>query len=336
MGLPMERPVSLIIPNYNGGAVIRQCLEAAFASQYKNFEVIVADDGSTDGSLAVIERFPCRLVRLERRSGAGAARNRGAEAATGDILFFTDADCFLRPDALARAVTMMQSHPGAIVGGTYTPLPADRDFFSTFQSLFVHYSETRRTEPDYIAGHALIIEAGLFRESKGFPETTVPIPEDVLFSHRLRHEGRRLLMDPDLQVVHAFRFSLRRSLANAYRKAKYWTLYSLAHHDLLADSGTASQELKVNVASFGMSAVCAGIAAGTQDMRWLIPDVFFWTGNLAFSRGLLGVFRREKGMGFAVLGALYYTLVFPIAVALGACAGVGMILRSKSELRGLR
>ena len=114
--------ISIIIPNRNGEATIGLCLEAVYRSTYEPFEVIVVDDDSGDRSVAEVERFPCRLVRLDRHGGASAARNAGAAASRGEILFFTDSDCLLEADTLAIAAAAFAQHgPEVIVGGTYTP-----------------------------------------------------------------------------------------------------------------------------------------------------------------------------------------------------------------------
>ena len=78
----MDTPkISIIIPTYNAARTLGECLRAAFASQYPDFEVIVVDDGSRDDSAAVAAGFPCRLVRLEqeRRRSAGQERRRGSK-----------------------------------------------------------------------------------------------------------------------------------------------------------------------------------------------------------------------------------------------------------------
>lgn len=188
--------ISIIIPNRNGAATIAQCLEAAFASRYEDFEIIVADDCSQDRSVEAIERFPCRLVRLGRHGGASAARNAGAAVARGELLFFTDADCLVQEDALAIAGESFLRHgPGVVIGGTYTPNPYDTDFFSRFQSVFINHSETRHpSDPDYAASHAMVIAAEAFRRSGGFTEDFLPVAEDVEFSHRLRRAGYRIVM----------------------------------------------------------------------------------------------------------------------------------------------
>ena len=171
----------MIIPNRNGADTIGPCLAAAQASYHSNFEIIVVDDSSNDNSIEVIERYPCRLVRLERHGGAAQARNAGAARSRGRILFFTDADCLLQPDTLALAArTLAVEGSNAIIGGTYTRAPHDRRFFSRFQSIFINHFETRHSPAaDYIAAHALALDASVFLSNRGFPEDVRPSLEDV-------------------------------------------------------------------------------------------------------------------------------------------------------------
>ena len=318
----MEKRLSVIIPNHNGSVSIGKCLEAAFSANYGNFEVIVVDDCSTDDSVETIKRYPCRLIRLNKRSGAGAARNAGAENSTGEILFFTDADCLMQHDALALANKAVTEHPGAVIGGTYTPLPFDTDFFSAFQSLFIHYSETKNKEPDYIAGHAMVIDAGLFKASGGFRKKYLSIPEDVEFSHQLRRTGLRLIMRPEIQAMHMFDFTLMKSLRNALRKSMELTRYSLMNRDLLADSGTASVELKVSVACLFLNALLAAVSLLRREQLYLVPISFLFAFNLFVCRGLIKTFFRAKGLSFSILATLYWVAGYSTAVGVGALAGL--------------
>ncbi|RPI35622.1 MAG: glycosyltransferase, partial [Nitrospiraceae bacterium] len=242
--------ISVVIPNYNGSKTIGKCLEAVLSSTYVPFEVIVVDDASTDASVEVINTFPCRLIRFDKHVGASKARNTGARASAGEIIFFIDADCIVEKDTLSRIQKAFNGQEGVVIGGSYTPVSYDSNFFSIFQSIYINYSELKRTEPDYIATHAMAIEKRIFEKSGGFPERFLPIIEDVEFSHRLRRSGYKLLMNPDILVRHIFNFTFRKSLRNAYRKSHYWIMYSLSNRDLLSDSGTASKELKVNVLSY--------------------------------------------------------------------------------------
>jgi glycosyltransferase involved in cell wall biosynthesis len=320
----MQPLISLIIPNRNGALTLARCLDAALASRYTPFEVIVVDDASTDSSVELILRHRCQLVRLERHSGAAQARNAGAAQARGDMLFFTDADCLLAPDTLTRASHALKAVGlQNAVGGTYTQLPGDHSFFSVFQSVFIRAAETKREHaPDYLATHALAIATETFQRSRGFPESLLPILEDVAFSHRLRRAGCRLVMDPAIEVRHIFNFTLARSLANAYTKARYWTMYSLANRDLLADSGTASHELKANVAAWLVCALVVLAGLASADARWLVLLLPAQGLNLWLSRRLLAAFRAAKGWGFALGAALYYVLLYPLGVGAGALTGI--------------
>lgn len=318
----MGKFISIIIPNYNGGSSIGKCLAAAFASRYEHFEVVVIDDCSTDDSVEIIEQYPSRLIRLDRHSGAGAARNAGAANSKGEVLFFTDADCLIREDTLSLVNKAVMEHPGAIIGGTYTPVPYDDDFYSTFQSLFIHYSETKNAHPDYIAGHAMAIDAGLFKANGGFREKFLPIPEDVEFSHQSRRAGIQLIMRPEIQVSHIFNFTCYGSLRNAYRKSRNWTLYSLMNRDLLSDSGTASTELKAGTACLLLNLLflLLGIVRGSA--LFLAPVSFLFAFTLFISRRMIVLFYREKGIVYALAAALYWTWVYPLPVGVGAIAGM--------------
>ncbi|MBI4848141.1 MAG: glycosyltransferase [Nitrospirae bacterium] len=345
----MEKSISVVIPNYNKAATIGKCLESIFASRYKNFEVIVVDDRSEDGSVEIIRKFPCKLISLEKRSGTSKARNTGAENSSGEIIFFTDADCIFQKDTLAIANrAFVSSHPitppglpldkgrskegipplkkgdtgGLLIGGTYTRMPYDRNFFSIFQSVYINYSETKNIEdPDYIAAHAMIIDAEIFKMSGGFPEVFLPIIEDVEFSHRLRSMGCRLVMEPDIQVQHIFNFSLLRSLKNAYRKSKYWNMYSLKNKDLLTDSGTASVELKTDVASYLLSVITLLVTAVLQQPALLFVLLLIFILNAFISRRLLKAFFETGGILFAVQAFIYYSMLYPLPVGTGAIAG---------------
>ncbi len=325
----MEKFISIIIPNYNGSTTIGKCLEAAFSSAYGNFEIVVVDDCSSDNSVEIIKRFPCRLVELKIHSGASKARNMGVLHCRGELIFFTDADCLLSLDSLSAANrAIAEAGPGAIIGGTYTRIPYDNDFFSTFQSVFIHYSEIKKSgRPDYIATHAMVMTTEAFGKAGGFREDFLPILEDVEFSHRLRRAGCRLMMDPEIAVRHMFNFTLRRSILNAYRKSRYWFIYSLMNRDMLADSGTASRELKINGMAWLACLSCALLFALTGAAVWLFLAAAFAGYNLFVSRGLFAEFHKTRGFQFSLPAVLYYIAVYPAPVWAGAAAGVMGYLR---------
>jgi len=101
-----ERPlVSIVITNYNYGRYLRTSIDSALAQTYPNVEVIVVDDGSSDGSREIIESYGTRIVAiLKANGGHGSALNAGFEASRGEIVMFLDADDELIPEAAAQVV----------------------------------------------------------------------------------------------------------------------------------------------------------------------------------------------------------------------------------------
>ena len=332
----MQKRISVIIPNYNGGRTIGKCLEALFASSYNSFEVVVVDDCSTDGSREIIGRFPCRLITLGDRYGASKARNIGAQNSSGEVLFFIDADCIVQEDTLSLVDRAVDGDRGVVVGGTYTCLPFDDSFFSTFQSVFIHYSETKRENPDYVASHAMAMGRELFAKSGGFPEDFMPIIEDVEYSHRLRRSGSTLRMDASILVRHVFEFTLLKSLGNAFRKSMYWTAYSLKNRDLLTDSGTASIELKTNVLSFFLVLCFVLLFFFFNKPLLLVAALSVFAFNLYANRSFLATLGQAKGFSFQVPAALYYVSVYPLPVGAGSLAGIIKYFLGRGELRRLQ
>jgi len=324
----MEKRISVVIPNYNNAATIGKCLDAAYASQYSNYEVIVVDDKSEDHSVEIIKRYPCKLICLDKHSGASKARNTGAQNSRGEFIFFTDADCLLQKDTLSIVNETLirtfqgQSRKEIVLGGTYTRMPYDKGFFSIFQSVFVNYSETRTADPDYVAAHAMIISAEAFNKSDGFPEDFLPIIEDVEFTHRLRRAGFKLVVNPEIQVQHIFNFTFLKSMRNAFKKTKYWVMYSLKNKDLLTDSGSASFELKTNVAFyfFSLLSIVLWIVSIKPIFLYILPVLFIL--NFIVSRRLFKAFYKTKGSLFAVPAFLYYLLLYPLPVGMGAVAAI--------------
>ncbi len=320
----MEKRISIVIPNYNGADTIGECLTAAFASKYNEFEVVVVDDCSGDNSVEIIKKFPCKLVRLEKRSGTSKARNIGAQNSTGDVIFFTDADCLVQEDTLSIInKTLSETDSSTIIGGTYARMPYDKGFFNTFQSVFVNYSETKNIEtPDYIAAHAMVIDARTFRESGGFPEDFLPIIEDVEFSHRMRRSGCTLVMNPGIQVRHIFNFTMVRSLRNAFKKTAYWNIYSLKNRDVFVDSGSASVELKTNVGSYCLNLLLLVLWGVMHKNLFLFLVACALVINIFINRRLFKAFFETKGSLFAGQAILYYMALYPLPISMGTVAAL--------------
>ena len=96
--------LSIIIPAYNAEAYLPQCLDSILAQEHQGCEVIVVDDGSTDGTAALLERYPDVKVIHQENHGMSTARNRGLDEARGEYILFVDSDDLLTAGALETLV----------------------------------------------------------------------------------------------------------------------------------------------------------------------------------------------------------------------------------------
>ena len=109
--------VSVIIPTYNRAALVTEAVASVLAQTYRDFELLVVDDGSTDGTLVALAPLgdEIKVLRREERRGVSAARNLGAKAAAGEWLAFLDSDDLWLPDKLARQVEYLKAHPDLVI-----------------------------------------------------------------------------------------------------------------------------------------------------------------------------------------------------------------------------
>jgi glycosyltransferase involved in cell wall biosynthesis len=129
--------VSILIPCYNAAPWLRATLDSALAQTWPHTEVVLVDDGSRDGSLALARSFEPRGVRVFSRANAGAsaARNHALREARGDFFQFLDADDLLSPGKIAAQITLLQTRPAGWVAscrwGRFADDPARAQFVDT-------------------------------------------------------------------------------------------------------------------------------------------------------------------------------------------------------------
>ena len=109
--------ISVVIPLYNKEKQIAHTLQSVFNQTFQDFEVVIVDDGSTDGSVAEVEKFGDLRIRVvhQQNAGVSAARNRGIDEATGELIAFLDADDEWKPEYLATQYHLYQKYPDCSV-----------------------------------------------------------------------------------------------------------------------------------------------------------------------------------------------------------------------------
>ncbi len=118
--------ISVIVPCYNHGRFLRECVESVISQTYKNWECIIVNDGSTDNTseevIALIKDYKNLMISLIEKQNTGVAdtRNAGVEKSKGDFVLFLDADDKIHPNFLEEAINILQLHPE--VGFVYTDI----------------------------------------------------------------------------------------------------------------------------------------------------------------------------------------------------------------------
>jgi len=115
--------ISVIMPVYNRAEFIGEAIQSILSQTYKNFELIIIDDASTDNTLKVISEFTddddrILLLKNKKNEGVAATRNRGIEIAKGEFIAFMDSDDISLPQRFEKQVKIFCSHKEVIVCGS--------------------------------------------------------------------------------------------------------------------------------------------------------------------------------------------------------------------------
>ncbi len=232
--------VSVVVPVFNGGEDLDRCLGAVFRTDWPAFECIVVDDASSDQLTAEIAgRHGARLECMEQRSGPGMARNTGVGKARGEIIFFTDADVLLHPDAIGKAVTALESDPDlAAVFGSYDDTPGHGSFLSRYRNLYHHWTHQAGNEDasTFWAGCGAI-RRHVFLEMGGFnADYTNPSIEDIELGYRLCEAGYRIRLLKTMLGTHLKQWNFWNMLrTDIFRRGVPWIVLLLRYPSAPAD-----------------------------------------------------------------------------------------------------
>ena len=212
--------ISVIIIARNQKDTISMCLESVLKLEHDNYEVIVVDDCSEDGTAAIAEKLPVQLIRLDKHQGAASARNRGAECACGETLFFLDSDVVVEKNALSQIASAFHDFPSAqAVQGVYTRDSMPKNLVTRYRDYFDDY-KNQGVESDLVkvvSTYCFAIKKQVFSDLGGFdariPQATV---EDNDLGYRLFTSGHTVVRNRHLAVTHLKSYSLKSLLKRDY------------------------------------------------------------------------------------------------------------------------
>jgi glycosyltransferase involved in cell wall biosynthesis len=323
----MDRPkVSVIVPAYNASKTLGTCLRSIFASNVKDFEVIVVDDHSTDDTHAIARSMPCKLIERSVNSGAAAARNAGAAAASAPILFFLDSDIALEPGSLQRVMTVFAEGPElAAIFGSYHAETPEENFFSQYKNLLHHFThQTSSPEAKTFASGFGAVRADVFNSLGGF-NPGQRFLEDVEFGYRMHRAGYRILLDRQLQFTHYKRYTLASLIrSDFFGRAVPWTRLMLENRTYQNDLNTKVS----NVASVPVSMLILTTPLALLSVRFAAVVGLSILAFVTLNHQLLKFLLHKKGWRFAVGGALMTWFAY-LYSGLGALVGLAEFALSR-------
>ena len=190
---------SVIIPTFNRRSLVLDTLEAIAVQEQANFEVIVADDCSTDGSAtAIIDAarrlgLSGKLVSLRRNRGPATARNCALHVARADTIAFTDSDCIPTPKWIAAGLAAFRSDVGIVQGRVLPPVDATIPFFS-------HFIHIESLDGSFATCNAFYKREAI-QQAGGFDPSYL-LWEDTDIGFRVLSLGWKAVYEPEALVYH--------------------------------------------------------------------------------------------------------------------------------------
>ena len=221
--------ISVIIPVYNASLTLKECLDSVIESNYKNFEVIVVSDFSSDNSIEIAKNYKCKIIELDENKGPAFARNKGAEESQGDILLFLDSDVIINKNSLDLVSEKFSSKDVNAIQGIYSHEPNYKYLATQFyQSYLCYYvwPEDKKYATTLVTA-CFGIRKKIFMELKGFDTKMKKATcEDEQFGYVLINKGYKILILRNLQVEHRVNYNttkfIKRRFAQDFDRIKFY------------------------------------------------------------------------------------------------------------------
>lgn len=213
---------SFIMPAYNSIKTIGESLEAIFKQIDNTMEVIVFDDGSTDGTVEAVKRYPCRIIQENVNSGPAFGRNKGAEFAKGEILVFVDSDVIIPPDTIKFLDSMFYEKDADATIGVYSPKLRFDNFASNYKNIYQYYTygffPELKNIPNFCSSLAAI-KKSVFMDLHGYDARyQTAYIEDTEFGERIAAKYK-LYSCRQLEFEHIKHYTVFQVLKTDYRRA---------------------------------------------------------------------------------------------------------------------
>lgn len=194
--------VSIIIPAFNEEKFLEKSLFSIKQMELNEdlYETILVDNGSTDGTPKIAERYGATVISFPEGKTISAVRNKGAITAQGDILAFLDADCIVAKNWLTSALDKLDKHDIGCIGSRPVAPDEGATWVERCWGKILPRSVDKALHADWLSSSNVIVKAHLFHQINGFDER-LATSEDVDLGHRL-NRITKILYDPSVKAYH--------------------------------------------------------------------------------------------------------------------------------------
>jgi len=201
--------ISVVIPTFNEGERIAECLDALMKNTQKPFEIIIADGGSQDKTVAIASAYKGVDIIYTPKKTAAESRNLGIEKAKGDIIAFTDGDCIVDAHWLEQIATAFEKYDIDGLGGHVEPAPAYNEIEEYWGNLSlriimnfgeVGYEVMQKTLNDAFITANCAYKKELLHAIGGFDVWFANNAEDIDLCWRSLNSGARLRYVPEVRI----------------------------------------------------------------------------------------------------------------------------------------
>jgi glycosyltransferase involved in cell wall biosynthesis len=199
--------VSIILAAYNAEKYIAETIKSVLKQTFCNFELILINDGSNDGTGSIIKKYEAFDRRLrcysQKNMGPGSARNFGLSKSKGDWIAIIDADDLWRQDKLSRQIAFIKEHPGIVLLGTgFSQIDSDGHFVKTYRYPSDHESLLHRLErkKEFFPHSASLYKANVVQQLDGYRYRFEPSEDRDLWL-RISEKGKMACLYPPLVQI---------------------------------------------------------------------------------------------------------------------------------------
>ena len=287
----MEIPaISVIIPLYNVEKYIGECLDSLLARTFKNFEVIVVDDCSTDNSCAIAESYAAKInghltiLHMKKNSGgAGLPRNKGLEFACGEYIYFLDPDDAVTPTALEELYSQAKKFNADIV--------QCEKFYRVPNKFWNDNEFLKQLKPrNYLTGEKILVNEPLIWDNNFEERIKFFVQKKLIWNVVMQFIRRDFIIENEIRFCDIFAEDMLFFICELCAAKKYVVVPNVIYYYRLRENSTMSVKLNISEA---LQRQIKSLKVGIQYLDKFLSDYDFFSRRPDLKCALLNTFAQE-------------------------------------------